>query len=284
MPLESVTAGSAIFIHGASFAPEARGNLVWVGDLEAVVERATSTQLVVRVPYGAEATSVRVKTSQAEATSADLIKLRSSLSGLVMNTEKKPIANLQVELLRTNDSPVMTVTTDPNGVFLFPAWPDGPDGPAGPDLEAGNYLVRFNGEASVPPLPYPRITSKTIVVNSNKDSHHQMSTLPEISQAASASREVSTTASPLSLAEDGLGFELPSNTTATFPTEGTSQRLTLSRVKESLPPTALPAGWLSREVAQITPIGTKFSQGGKLVFPNLNGYPVDAFAIGSPTH
>jgi uncharacterized protein (TIGR03437 family) len=97
-----VEAGSLMTITGTGFNPQRRGNTVRFGSVEALIEEATSTELKVRVPYDAKTGIVSVRNSLGQKLSENRVEVQTSLSGVVINTENKPIGNLRVELLRRN--------------------------------------------------------------------------------------------------------------------------------------------------------------------------------------
>ena len=148
LPLEPLTANSAMMIYGSGFIPEVQGNEVKVGNEVGVVEGATSGELRVRVPFYVETGSaVEVKTSQGKVVSSDVIKVRTSLSGFVRdNGEEKPIANMLVELLN-QDITIPPVRTGSNGVFIFPDLPN---------QVKGLNTIRLNGDGESK-LRYPEI-------------------------------------------------------------------------------------------------------------------------------
>ncbi|NDD65056.1 MAG: carboxypeptidase regulatory-like domain-containing protein, partial [Acidobacteria bacterium] len=262
-----VKVGDAIAINGSGFDLQTALNTVIIGGKTAQVDLASLTQLVVRVPYGVGGGEVSVKTSRGEAVSRprrpNSIRLRTSLSGLVEDTDGRPVRGLRVEL---SDKPISPTITNDQGVFIFA------------NLDPGNYNLKFNSEASL--LPFPNFTASKNRVEANKDTHYRKMDLQRISGQSyqvtggtGQSLVSDVTTQPLvKLEEQGLIFEFQANTVITFPGGTTSGRLTLSRIKNSLTPAPLPPGQFSRAVAQLTSTAATLNPGGKLTFPNEDGY------------
>ncbi|MFN0110975.1 MAG: IPT/TIG domain-containing protein [Blastocatellia bacterium] len=71
------------------------------------------------------------------------------------------------------------------------------------------------------------------------------------------------------ISNGGVSLEVPLGTTVRFPDGKTRGSVQLTVVNRSrLPGLALPAGVYSSTIAQITPLGTEFSPGASLTFPN----------------
>lgn len=129
----TVNAGQLIVIEGNGFAQNAAENLVTIGGARASVEAASSSQLSIRVPYGASTGRVRVKTSQGEGTSVNNLNIRTSVSGFVETSHSTlsnhsfgllpaPLRNFTVKVVGTN---ISTITTK-EGVFTLQDVPEGP--------------------------------------------------------------------------------------------------------------------------------------------------------------
>ncbi|NBO63486.1 MAG: hypothetical protein EBU88_01325, partial [Acidobacteria bacterium] len=271
---------------GSGFDKQLAQNTVRIGGKEAQVEKVTESQLLVRIPFGVEGGDISVKTSRGEAVlrpaRPSTVRIRTSLSGLVEDTQGRPVRGLQVEL---EDTPISPVLTNDAGVFIFS------------DIPKGGYVIRYNSVASL--LPYPNFRTVKNNVSEGKDTHYKTVNLQRIdgqsyqfSSPTTPNLVRDTDSEPvIKLEEQGLIFEFQQSTVATFPGGSTSGKLTLSRVKNSLTPTLLPPGQFSRAVAQLTLTGTILNPGGKLTFPNEDGYTagsnVDLYRLdqtpGSPT-
>ncbi|MEY4166235.1 MAG: tRNA(Glu)-specific nuclease WapA precursor, partial [Acidobacteriota bacterium] len=281
-----VRVSEPLAINGSGFDLQAAGNVVRIGGLNAQVDKATESQLLVRVPFGVGGGDISVKTSRGEAVirpkRPNTVRIRTSLSGLVEDTQGRPVRGLRVELEDTTISPAVT---NDKGVFIFS------------DIPKGGYVIRYNSVASL--LPYPNVRTIKNNVFEGKDTYYGKVNLQQIdgqsyqfSSPTTPTQVRDTESEPvIKLEEQGLIFEFQQNTVATFPGGATSGRLTLSRVKNSLTPTILPPGQFSRVVAQLTLTGTILNPGGKLTFPNEDGYTsgsnVDLYRLdqtpGSPT-
>jgi uncharacterized protein (TIGR03437 family) len=262
--VQDALAGGELTLYGSGFSPEPKGNQVRIAGREAIVESSTPTQLKVRIPYGAQTGFVTVQTSEGESPRTFGVTMQTSLSGLVMDTENRPISGLRVELAGTNIQPV---TTGPNGLFIFT------------DLAEGEYRLKFNSEASA--LPYPTIITPKIQVLYDADTHYEKIVLQENGKASyqvfgATSFPLTSdraTRPPIRLEEEGVVFEFPSDVAIRFPAGEASGKLTLSRIHQGQTPALLPPERFSEAVAQITPIGAALNPGGRLIFPNLDGYP-----------
>ncbi len=71
------------------------------------------------------------------------------------------------------------------------------------------------------------------------------------------------------ISDKGISLEIPIGTTVRFPDGKTRGSVQLTLVQRSrLPGLTLPTGVYSSSIAQITPLGTQFSPGASLTFPN----------------
>jgi uncharacterized protein (TIGR03437 family) len=268
-----VLAGQTLGIQGNGFATTAENNLVRISGSEARVIAATPTQLTVVVPFGVEAGPVSVRTGQGEGASANPLGVRTSISGLVESTMRQPIPGVRVRLTGTN----ISVTTGAEGGFLLP------------DVPAGAAFVEFDGSTVSTSPPYPKVTLK-ITALGNRDNQFQrpialqQPTGPglQVGSGSFAGSNLSGLAldSPEavngSVQTGGVIFEVPDNATAQFPDGSTRGVITLTLVENSRTPAPLPAGQFSSAIAQLTPFGVKLTPGGKLTFPNNDGFPAGA--------
>jgi hypothetical protein len=72
-------------------------------------------------------------------------------------------------------------------------------------------------------------------------------------------------------------LEFPDDVKAVFPNGSTRGVIFLTPLKDARTPVDLPYGYYSKSIVQITPFNVKIDPGGKLTFPN-----VDGFAAGAP--
>jgi uncharacterized protein (TIGR03437 family) len=264
----TVLAGQPLNIQGQGFSTVAAENLVRVAGTEARVVTASSTQLSVIVPFGAQSGAVSVRTPQGEGASAASLTLRTSISGLVENTARQPLPGVTLRLTGAGASAM----SNAEGAFILP---DTPSGPA---------LV----EADAAPLPitppYPKVTLK-LSVTGNRDNPFQrpialqQATGPALqvggsSGVAGSDEEINSVPSGVngSVQSNGVIFEVPDNATAQFPDGSTRGALTLTIVDNSRTPAPLPAGNFSSTIAQLAPFGVRLNPGGRLTFPNRDGF------------
>ncbi|NOT62731.1 MAG: hypothetical protein HOP19_21190, partial [Acidobacteria bacterium] len=124
-----ILAGSQLTILGTGFATTGLDdNVVKIaGGAPAKVMEATSSQLKVVVPFGSETGQVTVTTPQGTGSSSAPLRVRTSISGIVENTNKQPLSNV---IVRINGSPgagiptIQTRTSD-QGAFVLPDVPVG---------------------------------------------------------------------------------------------------------------------------------------------------------------
>src|SRR5262249_38883906 len=149
-------AGDAVTINGSGFLPTIGGNRVRIGGIEAQVTEATGAQLKIRVPFGAETGLVTVRAGQGEATSREPLTIRTSISGFVEDTRRRPIIGVTVRAFPLGGNsfqPIVASKTNSEGVFILPDIPD--DEPV---------FIEIDGStASVTPR-LPRLSLTPVVV------------------------------------------------------------------------------------------------------------------------
>lgn len=266
------TAGETLNINGSGFSATAANNLVRVNGLEALVESASATQLIVRVPYGAEAGRVAVRTTQGEGTSSGDVGVRTTISGLATDTNGNPLPNVEVSYgsLKT--------TTRNDGTYLLR------DVPAG----LGTLKLDPSKLPLTPPMqPYSKIATAT----ANRDNLQSTTALQTVSGEAasiqtSAGGEVEAggfnqhrvLAPNGTITTGNVIFSFDDNTVGTFPAGTTDNRIYLTVINNSRTPTPLPSGIFSSTIAMLSPFGVKLAPGGKLTFPNTDGLAANAQA------
>ena len=265
-------AGTAIGIRGRGFGSRAEDIRVSIGGVEATVERVAATELIVRIPYGAATGRLTVRTPRGESVSREAVKIQTSLSGLVESTERLKIEGMAVDLYDRSAAdgarPLSSARTDEQGRFIL-AVP-----------EAGDYLVVFNDSSTR--LPYPTLSSR-VRVEAGKDNQLERIALQQVGRAAHrfdgrAENGLLSLVSEaglgrtIRLEEPGIRFELPGQAVVTTPGGEPAGEITLTRVRNSLPPASLPAGHFSAVMAQITSFGARLEPGGRLTFRNEDGY------------
>ncbi|HZS06074.1 MAG TPA: Ig-like domain-containing protein [Blastocatellia bacterium] len=264
-------AGQTLGINGSGFATAAAGNLVRIGGNEARVTAAAATQLSVIIPFGAESGPVSVRTGQGEGMSAGALAVRTSISGVVENTARQPMPGIGVKVTGT----AITATSNNEGTFILP------------DVPAGAAIVEIDGTNLGVVPPYPKVTLKTIV-NAQRDNPFQrpiaiqqaigpgllVGSPGDSPEKPGSPEQPSRVEATSGLVRSGsVIFEVPDNAKAVFPGGATSGVVTLTIVENSRTPAPLPSGQFSSTIVQLTPFGVKLTPGGKLTFPNSDGYP-----------
>ncbi len=269
-------AGQALMISGTGFSSNPKENLVRIAGTEASVISATPTQLSIVVPFGAETGTVSVRTPQGEGVSMSVLSVRTSISGFIENTSRSPMSSVTVKLVGTN----ITATTNMEGFFALP------DVPAG-----GTKFIEIDGTSAAATALYPKVILK-INVSANRD--NQLARPVALQPATGAGIAVGSTGTTanesLSVSVSGnerdpfvtqtknVTLDLPAGTTVSFPDGSTSDTLFVTPLVDDLTPLGLPPGHFTSPIVQITPFGARINPGGKLTFPNLNGFPAMAQA------
>jgi len=284
---ETVLAGDEIEISGSGLAPNP---MVLIGEVVAPGATGGDTKLTVRTPFGVGAGRVRVRTAQGEGSSANDLKVRTSISGVVVDTSPQPQPLRGATVTTTLDGKTITRTTGDRGEFILPDVPTLPDGH---ERSADVYI---DGRTISAALNYPRIGIK-VRVRPNRD--NKVETLiflqqvtgqganpqpPNFSPTVAATQRAAPQAraqTPIILRDGGVTFEIPAGATITFPPNTPPGPINLTVVgqspeegrRQSRVPAKLPPGIFSPRIVQITPFGVKLSPGGKLTFPNPDSLP-----------
>ena len=269
----NVLARDQVTINGSGLSPNPNDNIVRIGGIEAEIDAASTTQLLVRVPFGAATGPVTLNTTGGQWTSPSTLPVRTSISGNVRDTKDQPIQGAKVSLLGS----MSFVTTPSEGWFVLP------------DTPTGSAIAFKVDVPSSEPLPYPNPPLK-MPVAAQRDNPYpasiylQQASGPGVEVGGSggfAGTQVALSGAPdagPTISAGGITFTLPdAGVTAMFPDGGTRGTLVLDVVENSLTPAALPTGIFSSSIAQIAPFGVKLMPGGKLTFPNPDG-----FTAGSP--
>lgn len=119
-------AGETVTINGDNFSAFPPRNFVRIGGLNAQVTEASETQLKVKVPFGAETGRITVGTGSFDTTSRDPLTIRTSISGFVEDTRRRPVIGVKVSIVSTSfgsTSIFPTTKTNSEGVFVLPDVP-----------------------------------------------------------------------------------------------------------------------------------------------------------------
>jgi uncharacterized protein (TIGR03437 family) len=292
-------AGQTVTISGNGFSTAADQNLVRFGAAQGRVIAASASQLSVIVPFGAESSRVVVQTPQGEVRSGATFQIRTSVSGLVQSTgtttgSPVPLPGVTVRVVGTN----LSVQTNPQGTFVIPNLNPGVE-----FLEVDGGTTGVN-----PPFPKVTLKATIRADRDNQFTQAislqqatggsgnvgtaaKESPLTELGQKLNAAihraRRVAAderqaapgdqTISPLQLgplktvviSSGGVSLEVPIGTNVRFPDGKTAGQMQLTVVNRSrLPGVSLPIGVYSPLIAQVTPLGTTFSPGASISFPN----------------
>lgn len=301
-------AGETVTITGAGFDRQAGAHRVRVGGVEAEVIEASPTQLKIKVPFGADSGPVTVSIGNGEAASAQSLAIRTSVSGQVEDTRRRPIIGVTVRAVRFDalglTQTIASAKTNGEGVFILP------------DLPADNPLyvqVDASTASVMPRLPQMILSSAIAAGRDNPLARPiavQIPTGPGIKfNTALALPLVFSLETPIFAASfandwvqpsgetpdtreaaqqscDGrtgpVTLELPSNARAFLPCEtleecqATSRTLYVTPVENARTPVKLPVGRYSSTMVQLSPFGGYLSPGGMLSLPNadcLSGSP-----------
>jgi uncharacterized protein (TIGR03437 family) len=273
-------AGQTMIINGSGFSPVPGDNTVKIAGLDAEVMGATSTALTVLVPFGVETGTVSVRTASGEGMSASYLPVRTSISGIVENTSHQPLANVTVKVSGT----AITAMTNNEGTFVLP------------DVLAGSQFVEVDGGTINVNPPYPKVTLK-ITTQSNRD--NKFARAIALQQSTGSGGTVGSGSSftgggdnvenenaqsqpqpqPVTIQTDDFKLEIQGSTKANFPSGATRGSIFLTPVQNGRTPVELPFGFFSSSIVQITPFNVRLDPGGKLTFPNKDGFPAGAPAV-----
>ncbi len=275
-------AGRSLIITGSGFSADKTANKVYIGPgaTEAQVMTASPTQLEVVVPFGVETGTVKVATPNGEGVSANPVPIVTSISGIVENTNRQPLAGVNVRL----SSGGAPVTTSAEGTFVLA------------NVPAAAHSVFIDGDLIPTQPPYPKLTMK-IVAAPNRDnkfaspislqqatgSSGTIGSAPAAAgsgnnlRVASAAQQQQPTPQPptTNIQTGNFSLQVAANAKPLFPDGSGSGKIYLTPVQNGRTPVELPMGVYSTSIVQITPFDTKIPEGAKLVLPN-DGRPVGA--------
>ncbi|HKX33161.1 MAG TPA: IPT/TIG domain-containing protein [Blastocatellia bacterium] len=288
---DPVLAGQTLSIQGSGFAATSDQNIVRFGPAQARVAAATNNQLTVIVPFGAESDHVTVQTPQNEVRSNGILQVRTSISGLIQSTGAPsappvPLSGVTVRLVGTD----ICVRTTPQGTFVMS------------DPPPGLAQLEIDGGTAIADPPFPQVTIKAVIRSDRDNRFPQPINLQQISggsgivgeatgmsanslaagrQALNSIKQKQSSPRPVldlglpspapsvTISDDGVSLDVPFGTNVRFPDGRTSGQIQLTVLERSrLPGINLPKGIYSPSIAQITPLGARFSPGAILRFPN----------------
>ncbi|MFN7947679.1 MAG: hypothetical protein U0Z53_20180 [Blastocatellia bacterium] len=263
-------AGQMLTLNGAGLLASPAELLVRVAGVESRILSVSASQLSVQVPFGARSGLLSVRTPNGEGASTDPLAVRTSVSGVIENTDRQPVSGVNVKVSGTS----ITARTGAEGTFILP------------DVAPGPAVVEVDGTTIPVSPPFPKVILKTIV---RADQDNQFTRPISLQQNTGATIPVggnsltetvarvpvpAEASAPADRIQSGnVSFEVPANTTVRFPDGTTRGILTLTLVANSRTPVNLPPGIFSSVIAQISPFGAALNPGGKLTFPNPDSYP-----------
>lgn len=273
-------AGRSLIITGSGFSADKTANKVYIGPgaTEAQVMTASTTQLEVVVPFGVETGTVKVATPNGEGVSANPVPIVTSISGIIENTNRQPLAGVNVRL--SNGAPPVTTSTD--GTFVLA------------NVPATAHSVFIDGDLIPTQPPYPKLTMK-IVASPNRDNKFAGPIALQQSTGASgtigsgssatdggshlrvmSSAQQPTPQPPTTNIQTGnFSLQVAAHAKPVFPDGSSSGKIYLTPVQNGRTPVVLPLGVYSSSIVQVTPFDTKIPEGAKLVLPN-DGRPLGA--------
>jgi uncharacterized protein (TIGR03437 family) len=265
------SAGEQMTITGSNFNPDRAKNIVRIGGVEATVLEASSGQLRVTVPFGAESGPVSVITENREGRSAGNLTIKTSLSGFVEDTRRQPLRDVTVRLRGANGVTIPAIKTTAEGLFSFKNLPN-----------LGSLVQIEIDPISAPQLgslPFPVLVIKKRF-GINRDNYVER--IP-LQQESGPSVQVGSTGNVAAapeqggfarqIATGGVVFDVQTDTPIFFADGSTSGRITMTIVADSRTPVSLPPSEYSSSVVQLTPFNAKLMRGGKLTFPNPERFP-----------
>ncbi len=265
-PAQAV-AGETLTITGTGFSTAANGNAIIIGGVETrTVESVTATRIVVRVPFGVGSSKLAVRTALGEGLSANPVNALTTVSGVITDTQGNPLPNVAVSIAGRN------ATTSNNGNYTVK------------DVPANQAVLRVDPTA-LPLTPKLPVYQRLVGVLGNRDNLQPVIALQPPDNTSVQTQGASlVTADDAALAPEaitaavtngGITFDT-SNSVSTLPTGVTDPRIYLTRVENSRAPASLPRGVFSSALAQLSPFGIRLNPGGKLTFPNPDGWAANS--------
>jgi len=274
----TVLAGQELTIQGSGFATSLADNRVALVDglgneVAAQMTAGTATQLKALVPFGAATGVVRVRTPQGEAVSSAPLNLRTSVSGFIEEafiqpngqTGRRPVPNVTV-IIQPPVGADIRQRTGADGSFVLA------------DTPTGLNLIRLDTSATA--LPYPARTLKLNVV-ANRD--NQFPTTIELQSVTPNAQNSLPVPNGAQQGHVGVSinqgtnlfttFGFPNGCRVTNPPGQTPDRIAISVFNSGRAPAAMPAGYFSSGIAQISPFGAQITPRGILLLPNPDNIP-----------
>ncbi len=269
---DTVLAGQTLEINGTGFSTNPADNTVQFlstnpPSVETVVTAATATRLTLNVPFGAGSGPVRVNVgAQNAVTSTRELAVRTSISGYLQDNVRNGIAGAQVRVRGTN----IQATTNLEGAFVLP--------------DVGPGLRILDVDPTTTGLPFPVVTIKKLVTDKRdnqlgfvefRQTDGVVITPPagDALKPAVTIAKLGEAAAPDDVAQSSIALELPPGSGVVCPPNDSQCVPRLTPYAFGRAPVDLPPGYFSSVIAQVSPFGTTFTQGGKLRFNNADNVP-----------
>jgi len=265
----SALAGQPLTILGTNFSPSLTQNRVQIGGILARVISASTNQITITVPYGVESAPVTIITTNGQVTSAAPLAVRTSITGIVEDTNRMPLANVTVRLFGTT----IATRTNAEGIFTLP------------DVPAGTVEIEIDGSTASAPLPFPRVLIKARVTAGRDNVLGSSLALQPVTGPSVGD------GTPSTFQVGNVVLTVPSGAAIRASDGANLNSLTLALADPNQLPAPFPQAHFSSTVAQITPFGATISPGGRLTLPNTDRFAAGATATlfqldqtaGSPT-
>jgi uncharacterized protein (TIGR03437 family) len=284
-------AGNPMIINGSGFYPNMVDNKVTINGLSADVMEPVAGGIKIMVPYAVQSGKVSVRTPLGEGVSPNDLRIRTSISGIIQNTEGKPIPGVRIkledlaankEVMTSNDGSFVladvptghqVITVDPGGVPVNPPYPKDTKKPFVTADRDNNLVPIFLQQATGPGVPLGGNGGSGLTYGGK-------TVKPESARTITGNAGIGGgLAASVILEIEGFKLEVQDQTKVKFPNGETSGMINLTPVKNAKAPVNLPLDYFSSAIVQITPFGVELDPGAKLTFPNTDGFPAGAQAI-----
>ncbi|MCW5966930.1 MAG: hypothetical protein KIT57_00320 [Blastocatellales bacterium] len=271
---DEALAGEVIEVTGTGFTPDSE---VLISDAtrklyNAQLMETGSTSLKVMVPYGSGTGNLIVRNTRGEASFP--FRMRTSMSGIVQRVtagqggseERTGIRNVTIRIRQNNVE--RTAMTNDDGSFLMP------------DVEPTSRLTFEVDGTTNGLLPLPKDVRSMPVVGGRDNQYEGYIELKEISGPSSFAGVNGVLAHEIVAPVRGrdeasqpstVVFD-PQGSVARFPDGTVVNNITATVLDPGRVPANLPPAQFSSTIVQLTPFGATLDPGGKLTFPNTDGY------------
>jgi uncharacterized protein (TIGR03437 family) len=268
-------AGEVVEVTGTGFTPDSE---VLISDATRKVYNATlmessSTSLKVMVPYGAGSGQLIVRNGRGEASFP--FRMRTSMSGIVQRVEaglgggeqRVGIRGVTIRIRQNNVT--RTATTNDDGSFVIA------------DVMPTSRLTFEVDGTTNGVLPLPKDVRSLAVMGGRDNQYEGYIELKAISGPSAMAGSNGHLNSTVMVAQQHRGETItqrgmvvfdPQGSIARFPDGTTIANLTVTVLDPRRFPANLPPGHFSSTIVQLTPFGATLDPGGRLTFPNSDGY------------